>query len=103
LLTIHFPTDDVPAESNLAVGAFAKAFTTQGGNYSKTLQENFQTVTGNYSISARYCHPDNGTGSTIQLLSHGIGFDKTYVAMSLLSNNISHSQVLGSIIQQLQL
>lgn len=68
---------NVVAENNLEAGAFALAFTQRGRNYSHVLLEGFQTVTGNYSISAQFCHPDYGAGSTIQLLSHGIGFDKT--------------------------
>lgn len=69
---------NVAAETNLQTGAFAHAYTTQGRNYSDVLLEGFQTVTGKYSISAQFCspgHPSNTT--TVQLLSHGIGFDKT--------------------------
>ncbi|KAF2681206.1 hypothetical protein K458DRAFT_372073 [Lentithecium fluviatile CBS 122367] len=84
---------DVPAESNLDTGAFAQAFTQQGRNYSATLLEGFQTVTGNYSISAKFCYPDYGTGSTIQLLSHGIGFDKTYWDLSYNNYNYSYVEV----------
>jgi hypothetical protein len=68
---------NVPAETNLDAGAFAISMTQQGGNLSKTLLEDFQTVTGDYSIAATFCQPDSGAGSTIQLLSHGIGFDRT--------------------------
>jgi len=74
---LSHPSESIPSESNLDTGAFALAFGQQGRNYSDTQLEGFQTLTGNYSISAKFCHPDNGTGSTIQLLTHGIGFDKT--------------------------
>lgn len=67
----------VPIEGNLDVTAFSQAFAQQGQNYSQVLQKDFQTVKGNYSISAKFCHPDKGPGSTVQLLSHGIAFDKT--------------------------
>lgn len=67
----------VPAEGNLDTQAFAQAFTQQGRNYSDLLLEGYQTLKGSYKISAQFCRPDNGAGSTVQLLSHGIGFDKT--------------------------
>jgi hypothetical protein len=70
---------NIPAESNLEVTAFAQEFSQQGRNYSATILQGYATVQGKYEISAKYCQPENTNGSTIQLLSHGIGFDKTYV------------------------
>jgi hypothetical protein len=67
---------NVSAEGNLDTGAFSAAFTQIGRNYSETLLEGYQTVTGDYSIAATFCQPDAGSGSTVQLLSHGIGFDR---------------------------
>lgn len=40
---------------------------------------NMSAVSGTYKINARICYPTSGTVSdTIQFLTHGIGFDKTY-------------------------
>jgi hypothetical protein len=68
---------EVPVEGNLDVGAFATRFVEYQGNYTATLLEGYQTLQGSYHISAQYCRPDNGSSGTIQVLTHGIGFDKT--------------------------
>jgi len=68
---------EIPVETNLDIGAFAIRFSEFQGNYSETLLEDFQTLQGSYEISAQYCRPDNGSSGTIQVLTHGIGFDKT--------------------------
>ena len=67
----------VPVESNLDVGAFATRFNQYQKNYTATLLEGYQTLNGSYKISATYCTPDSGSNGKIQLLSHGIGFDKS--------------------------
>ncbi|KAF2260400.1 alpha/beta-hydrolase [Lojkania enalia] len=54
----------------------------------------YQTLAGDYSISAKFCRPDNGyNGNVIQLLSHGIGFDKTYWDLSFNDYNYSYVEV----------
>lgn len=67
----------IPAESNFDIGAFALRFSEFGKNYSATLLDGYQTWNASVQISAQYCRPDNGSNGAIQLLSHGIGFDKT--------------------------
>jgi len=67
----------IPIESNLDAGNFATQFVKFQKNYTADLLEGYQTVSKHYSISAQYCHPDGGSKGKIQLLSHGIGFDKT--------------------------
>lgn len=81
----------VPVESNLDVGAFATKFTEFQKNYTATLLEGYQTLSGTFNISAQYCHPDSGSSGTIQVLNHGIGFDKTY--WDLEYNNYNYSYV----------
>ncbi|KAF2877198.1 Alpha/Beta hydrolase protein [Massariosphaeria phaeospora] len=69
----------VPLETNLDVTAFAQELLRNGQNYTATLLEDYQTLKGSYKISAKFCHPEGGIGeSVVQLLSHGIGFDKAY-------------------------
>lgn len=70
---------EVPVESNLDVGAFATRFIEYQYNYTAELLTGYQTLEKSISISAQYCTPDNGSNGIIQVLSHGIGFDKTYV------------------------
>jgi hypothetical protein len=67
----------IPVESNLDVGAFATKFNQFQLNYTAALLEGYQTLKGSYEISAQYCKPDSGSTGNIQLLTHGIGFDKT--------------------------
>ena len=69
----------VPVENNLDVGGFATRFNEYQKNYTATLLEGYQTLQGSYEISAQYCCPDSGSSGTIQLLTHGIGFDKRSV------------------------
>jgi hypothetical protein len=68
---------EVPVDNNLDVGGFATRFNRFQVNYTTTLLEGYQTLQGSYEISAQYCKPDGGSSGTIQLLTHGIGFDKT--------------------------
>lgn len=70
---------EVPVENNLDVGGFATRFVEYQKNYSATLLEGYQTLQGSYEISAQYCCPDSGSSGIVQLLTHGIGFDKRSV------------------------
>lgn len=68
----------VPLDVNLDATTFVQEFTNIGQNYTAVLLQDYQTLKGSYKISAKFCHPDGGIkGSVIQLLTHGIGFDKT--------------------------
>jgi hypothetical protein len=46
-----------------------------GSNYTMEALVDYQTVTGSYNISAKFCRPDkeSGTKPVVQVLSHGIG------------------------------
>lgn len=70
------PTD--PSQVTL----FAQLFTRRGVNLTDQLLEGYSTINGQYNIAATYCVPTNcppGTnGSTVQFLTHGIGFDRRY-------------------------
>lgn len=48
-------------------------------------------MTGNYNLAATYCVPNAGPGDTIQVLTHGIGADKSY--WDLPFNNYNYSYV----------
>lgn len=62
---------------------------------------NLTTFTGTFNISAKYCTPHAKTArsSTIQLLSHGLGFDKTYWDFHLpdAPNNNSYSYTAAAL------
>jgi len=49
-------------------------------------------VSGKYTLAATYCEPDSGPGSKpLQLLTHGIGFDRSYWDLS--ADNYAYSYV----------
>ncbi|ORY04681.1 Alpha/Beta hydrolase protein [Clohesyomyces aquaticus] len=85
---------DVPFEGNLDATTFSQNFNNIGQNYSQVLLQGYQTLTGNYKIAAQFCVPEAGSKtSTIQLLSHGIGFDKTYWDVPFNNYNYSYTDV----------
>ena len=73
---------DIPIlQTNLDATTFTQNVTSIRGNFTNIALVDYATVTGDYEISAQYCTPDNGTSpnSVLQFLTHGIGFDKSYV------------------------
>lgn len=68
----------ISIENNLDVTAFIQELTRSGHDYSEVLLEGYQTLQGSYKISAQFCYPADGANiSVVQLLTHGVGFDKT--------------------------
>lgn len=76
-------------QTNLDATTFVQNMTQQGRNFTNVALAGYDTVSGTYNISTEYCVPGNGTpgsagwgssGSgaqpTLQILTHGIGFDK---------------------------
>ena len=66
--------------TNLEAITFAQNFTKQGSNFSETILTGYATVSGTYNISTQFCTPNsvaNSSSPTVQVLTHGIGFDKT--------------------------
>jgi hypothetical protein len=66
-------------QDNLEVPDLVLNITQQGRNFTDIVLEGYSTTTGIYNISTQYCVPsvDNSTNPTVQVLTHGIGFDKT--------------------------
>lgn len=52
-----------------------------------------KTVSGTYHIAATLCSPDWGHSDTVQFLTHGIGFDRSYWDNSFNNHNYSYTQV----------
>lgn len=50
----------------------------------------YASIQKTYQIEASYCEPDSGPSSTVQLLTHGIGFDRTYWDISINDYNYSY-------------
>jgi hypothetical protein len=71
-------------QTSLEATDFVRNMTQQGRNFTETVLTGYNTTAGTYNISAQFCMPSSGnstnaTNPTIQVLTHGIGFDKTYV------------------------
>lgn len=69
---------DIP-QTNLEVTDFILNVTQQGRNWTDMITTGYGTTSGTYNISTQFCMPDmsNVTTPTVQVLTHGIGFDKT--------------------------
>lgn len=52
-------------------------------------------VSGNYELAATYCEPDHGPGEFVQVMTHGIGFDRSYFDLPL--NNYNYSYVARAV------
>jgi hypothetical protein len=66
-------------QTNLEATDFILNMTQQGRNFTDVVLTGYNTTTGTYNISTQFCMPsnDNSTSPTVQVLTHGIGFDKT--------------------------
>ncbi|KAK0765868.1 hypothetical protein N5P37_001808 [Trichoderma harzianum] len=70
---------DLPAlVSELDVTNFFLDFVRPGVNTTDKYLTGYKTVSGHYNIAATYCQPDHGPGETLQILTHGVGFDRSY-------------------------
>lgn len=56
----------------------------------KLTSEQYDTIQKSYHVAATYCEPDSGPSSTVQLLTHGIGFDRSYWDVSINDYNYSY-------------
>lgn len=77
-----FDTNTIP-HSNIDVTWFIQNMTRQGHNFTDEALTGYNTIRGTYNISTQYCWDDQTTSDspTLQILTHGIGFDKTYVPL----------------------
>ncbi|KAK5989831.1 hypothetical protein PT974_08092 [Cladobotryum mycophilum] len=83
------PTTEIEATD------FFLRFSRQGSNYTQELLKDYATIHGNYEIAATYCEPDHGPGHALQILTHGIGFDRYY--WDLPFNNYNYSYVAKAV------
>ncbi|EUC48102.1 hypothetical protein COCMIDRAFT_88427 [Bipolaris oryzae ATCC 44560] len=81
---------EVTLESNVDVSEFATRLAKFQSNYTAELLEGYQTLEKTFNISAQYCEPDGGSSDTIQVLTHGVGFDKTYWDLEYDNYNYSY-------------
>ncbi|KAI0137332.1 Alpha/Beta hydrolase protein [Xylariales sp. AK1849] len=80
-----------PPTDNTEVTNLALNLARPGHNYSQEVLVESITVSGTYSIAATYCEPDSGPGKALQVLTHGVGFDRSYWDFPF--NNYNYSYV----------
>ncbi|KAI1763624.1 Alpha/beta hydrolase family-domain-containing protein [Hypoxylon sp. FL1150] len=85
--TLEAPSD------NVEVTNFALNLARPGANYTAEVlgADQFADVSGNYTIGATYCTPDSGPGSALQVLTHGIAFDRWYWDFPLQNRKYSYA------------
>ncbi|EKG22039.1 hypothetical protein MPH_00630 [Macrophomina phaseolina MS6] len=88
----QFDTSVIPHD-NLQVTYFIQNMTRQGHNFTNEVLKGYKTITGTYNVSTQFCWDDQKTGNNpvLQILTHGIGFDKTYWDLSY--NDFAYSYV----------
>lgn len=83
-------------QNNIEVTNFILNNSQQGTNYTAELLKEYTTVSGKYDLAATYCVPGENTTeapNTVQILTHGIGFDRSYWNSPYNSGNYSYSAV----------
>ncbi|KAJ4268962.1 hypothetical protein NW762_003033 [Fusarium torreyae] len=77
--------------TKIEVTNFALNLARQGSPaYPMQIQEGMTNISGNYELAATYCEPDAGPGKELQIMTHGIGFDRSYWDKSYNGYNYSY-------------
>lgn len=79
-----------PVDSEVFVTNLFLRMTAPGSTYSKSITGGMKEVHGDYELAATYCQPDGGPGKTLQILTHGVGFDRTYWDYPFANYNYSY-------------
>ncbi|KAK5054733.1 hypothetical protein LTR84_001625 [Exophiala bonariae] len=87
--------DVATPETNIEVTNFILNLAQQGHNYSHTILKEYADVSGDYTLAATYCAPLNGNSKTLQILTHGVGFDRSYWDIPL--NDFNYSYVASAV------
>jgi len=86
-------------ETSLDATTFAQNMTEQGQNYTAAALTGYKTTAGTYNISATYCVPSFSNASgihAVQVLTHGIGFDKvSHAIQNVLTITNESTGLLG--------
>nr|XP_036576385.1 uncharacterized protein CTRU02_13590 [Colletotrichum truncatum]KAF6783123.1 hypothetical protein CTRU02_13590 [Colletotrichum truncatum] len=85
VFNISTPTTNIDATN------FLLGLSKQGSNFTAQHLQDYATVGGTYQLASTYCEPDSGPGRVLQILTHGIGFDRTY--WDFPANNYNYSYV----------
>ncbi|KAL6250998.1 hypothetical protein RBB50_001206 [Rhinocladiella similis] len=79
-------------QTNIDVTNFILSGTEPGVNGTQEALTDYATISDTFELASTYCTPDSGeSGSTLQILTHGIAFDRSY--WDLPFNNFNYSYV----------
>jgi len=67
-----------PLTTEIEVTNFYLNLAKQGSNHGAQLTTGQHDVEGDYKLAVTYCEPDSGPGDVLQIMTHGIGFDRSY-------------------------
>lgn len=87
--------DVATPETNIQVTNFILNLAQQGHNYSAATLKEYADVSGTYDLAATYCAPTGGSSKTLQILTHGVGFDRLYWDIPL--NDFNYSYVASAV------
>ncbi|KAK6206893.1 hypothetical protein QIS74_13381 [Colletotrichum tabaci] len=65
-------------ETNVDVTNIMIGLSTQSNDFSADYFVGYANVSGTYQLASTYCEPDSGPGRVLQILTHGVGFDRSY-------------------------
>ncbi|KAM4057221.1 alpha/beta hydrolase family protein [Hirsutella rhossiliensis] len=82
--------DMATPKTEIEVTNFILDYARNGRNYTNAVTTGFKTIKGNYKLAATYCEPDWGARDTLQIVTHGIGFDRSYWDFPYKSYNYSY-------------
>ncbi|KAF4342352.1 hypothetical protein FBEOM_3759 [Fusarium beomiforme] len=82
--------------AGIDVTSFAVNVSRQGTpSFPEQVTKGFTTISGLYTLAATYCEPDYGPGKELQIMTHGIGFDRSY--WDFPYNNYNYSYVARAV------
>ncbi|KAF4972973.1 hypothetical protein FZEAL_9458 [Fusarium zealandicum] len=64
--------------TKIQVTNFILNLTRQGQVFPQEAMKGMAEISGHYELGATYCEPDGGPGHELQIMTHGIGFDRSY-------------------------
>ncbi|ROV94044.1 hypothetical protein VMCG_08276 [Cytospora schulzeri] len=76
--------------NNVEVTNFVLDQIQQGHNLTNEVLTGYANIEDTYHVAATYCEPHSGPSDTIQLLTPGIGFDRTYWDITIHNYNYSY-------------
>ncbi|OAA74553.1 hypothetical protein LEL_08134 [Akanthomyces lecanii RCEF 1005] len=83
--------DYTPTDKEVDTTNFFLDFTRHGDDFTtRIIKSNDTKINKAYTLAATICHPPSGPSSTLQILTHGVGFDRSYWDYPFAGYNYSY-------------